>query len=84
MRVNIEFQLGRRVWNNFRAGLRQEPRQSRYYVITREMIYEYWDQVGTEHNLKVCIRGFWCEFAVIEELEFKSEQDYLLFLLKWS
>lgn len=84
MRVNIEFQLGRRVWKNFRARVRQDPKYLTHFVMSRERIYEYWDQVGTEHNLKVCIRGFWCEFPVIEELEFKSEQDYLLFLLKWS
>lgn len=83
MRVSID-QLGRRAWNNFKAGLRQDPRQSRYLLMTREIIYEYWDQVGKEHNLRVHFQGFAGQFPIIEELEFKSEQDYLMFLLRWA
>ena len=82
MKISIN-QMGRQIWNNFKHGVRVK-RDNTYFVPSRENIYEWWDQVGTEHNLRVCIRGFWSEFPVIEELEFKSEQDYTLFLLKWS
>ena len=44
----------------------------------------YWEEFGKAHNLHVNITSWRGPFPVIESLEFKSKEDYVWFMLRYS
>lgn len=51
----------------------------------REMREQFWKDFGNANNMNVIIDGFKYGYPVLNDtIEFNDEQDYLMFILRWS
>lgn len=51
----------------------------------REMREQFWKDFSKAHNMNINIDEFKYNYPVINEtIEFNTEQDYLMFILRWS
>ena len=50
-----------------------------------EIRKQFWKDFGKAHNMNVTIDGFESNYPIINDtIEFNNEQDYLMFVLRWS
>lgn len=46
---------------------------------------QFWKDFGNANNMNVIIDGFKYDYPVLNDtIEFNTEQDYLMFILRWS
>ena len=50
-----------------------------------EIRKQFWKDFGKAHNINITIDEFKSNYPIINDtVEFNSEQDYMMFLLRWS
>jgi hypothetical protein len=76
VRVKIDT-IGRRVWKN------AKDKFTKTWVRTTNEQDQYWEDFGTEHNMRVIIERYEHAFPVINEVEFTDEKSYIWFMMRW-
>ena len=60
----------------------REYRAPKDHVVLKE---QFWKDFGNANNMNVIIDGFKYDYPVLNDtIEFNTEQDYLMFMLRWS
>jgi hypothetical protein len=73
--------------DNIRAAWKKAKRaHSKVWVLENKMsdASKYWADLGNYYNIKVNIDGYMMGFARIATIEFKDEESYAWFMLRWS
>ena len=69
--------IGHRAWKNAKTEF------TKTWVRTTNEQDQYWEDFGTEHNMRVIIERYEHAFPVINEVEFTDEKSYIWFMMRW-